>query len=284
MSNNNYTINTQAERDQWKLIRDQATVLIESNALPMAIKKPEQAIAIIQYGRELGYLPMTSLQNISLIQGKPTLSANLIGAMLKRAGYDFWVKIYSDKKVEIVFKNLTGREQAFSYTMDEAVTAGNTSKDNYRKYSAEMLYARCLTRGGRIVAPEVLAGVYAPEEFETNTETKQPTVEPRKVEAITDEPKVEAQEGEIVDEVDRGSQIQEAMNTIAAVMSMNELLEWAKKYKEIMDEPSIKEAGANRKAQLTAEIEEEPKAEIKPKKTFKERVEDIQKVTDENTK
>jgi hypothetical protein len=155
------------ERDQWSLMKDQSEILIQSKAIPSAIENLPQAMAILQYGRELGLPPMTSFQNISLIKGKPTLSAHLIGARLKNAGHDYYVKEFTDTKVEICFlsKNEKIGEQCFTYTAEDAKTAGNFNKDNYKKYPKQMLYARCLTLGGRIVAPEVLAGIYAPEEF-----------------------------------------------------------------------------------------------------------------------
>ncbi len=171
MSNN---INTTQEAETWRLMLSQAGHLIKSGAIPSAIQNAEQALAIIQYGRELSLPPMTALQNISLIKGKPTLSANLIGARLKNAGYKFKVKKYTDKEVEIEFVDLDGDKQIFNYTMEEASKSGNKDKlgDMYGKYSKEMLYARCLTRGGRIIAPEVLHGVYASEEFEVEEEVK----------------------------------------------------------------------------------------------------------------
>lgn len=160
------TINVNDEIEIWKLMMSQSDHLIKSGALPKAFTNSNQVLAVIQYGRELDLKPMTALQNISLINGKPTLSANLIGARLKNAGYKFKLKKYEEDEVIITFTNLDGIEQNISYTMKEASKAGNASKDNYKKYDKEMLYARCLSRGGRIVAPEVLAGVYALEEFE----------------------------------------------------------------------------------------------------------------------
>src|SRR5438045_871784 len=94
MSNNQ--INVTAETEIWKLQLSQSKHLLESKALPSQFINVEQVLAVIQYGRELELPPMTSLQNISLIKGKPTLSANLIGARLKNAGYKFKVKKYED--------------------------------------------------------------------------------------------------------------------------------------------------------------------------------------------
>jgi len=96
------------------------------------------------------------------------LSANLIGALLKRADYDFIPTIYTPENVTIVFTSpKTKEKQTYTYTIEDAKKSGSYDKagDMYKKYPTEMLYARCLGRGGRIVAGEVLFGVYAVEEF-----------------------------------------------------------------------------------------------------------------------
>lgn len=202
-------INTVEEREQWSLMKDQAQVLIQSGALPVAIKNAPQAIAIMQYGRELGLPPMTAFQNISLIQGKPTLSANLIGARLKQAGYDFKVVKYAEDEVTLKFFYKDGSDVDISYTLEEAKKAGNTGKQNYSKYTSEMLYARCLTRGGRIIAPEALAGIYAPEEM--SEEVKQVEREVLEVKDITEPVLPQAEEAEVRDVVSDKPEVNEAM-------------------------------------------------------------------------
>ena len=56
--------------------------VVEVGFLPQSIKSPEQALAIILQGRELGIGPMAALNNISIIQGKiSTVSPQLMLAM-----------------------------------------------------------------------------------------------------------------------------------------------------------------------------------------------------------
>jgi hypothetical protein len=70
---------------QWELMMKQAAILRKSGFLPAAIKTDAQAVAIIQAGRELGLGVMEALRSINVIQGKPTLSAELMAALaLKR--------------------------------------------------------------------------------------------------------------------------------------------------------------------------------------------------------
>src|SRR6187402_202596 len=65
----------------WKAMREQAASLVASGFLPRAVNTPEKAMAIIQTGKELGLGPMQSLRSIHIIEGKPTMSADLIAGL-----------------------------------------------------------------------------------------------------------------------------------------------------------------------------------------------------------
>ena len=241
-------VDTDQERKQWELMIDQAKRLIASNALPSAIENAEQALAIIVYGRELNLPPMTALQNISLIKGKPTLSANLIGGRLKDAGYNFKVTKYDDDEVVIKFTYPDGDTLSVNYTALEAKLAGNSDKKGkdggpnmYQKYPKEMLYARCLTRGGRIVAPEVLAGIYSPEEFQEGE-------------------KLTPQEIKVAHE----SRVSEAVSKMNAAKTTNEALKVYQDYSDISEEDEFKVAAAAKKEELSKKTKEKKESEKQP--------------------
>lgn len=61
-----------------------ARLLSQSGLLPKSAQKPEAAFAIIAAGRELGLTAMQSIRSIHIIDGKPTLSADLIAALVKQ--------------------------------------------------------------------------------------------------------------------------------------------------------------------------------------------------------
>src|SRR5436190_4461971 len=58
--------------------------------------RPHRVLAAIEYGRAVGIEPMIALQNITMIDGKAGASALLIGALLRRAGYEPQPAVYSD--------------------------------------------------------------------------------------------------------------------------------------------------------------------------------------------
>src|SRR4030095_13742063 len=70
----------------WAVIRQQAEVLVKTGFLPQSIKTPEQAMAIILTGREWGIGAMAALNTINVIQGKPTISPQLMLGLINRSG------------------------------------------------------------------------------------------------------------------------------------------------------------------------------------------------------
>jgi hypothetical protein len=51
-----------------------------------------------------------------------------------------------------------------SYTIEQGTRAGLTGKDNWRKYPADMLAARCISRLAKRVYPDITQGCYVPDE------------------------------------------------------------------------------------------------------------------------
>jgi len=150
-----------------------AETLIKSKMLPPAYNTPEKVVAAVTQGKELGFDPMTSLSNLHVIQGKPTLSVHAIAALLARAGI-VW-KIVKDcesieKDGKVVDKITTIRflkkwhgetiENDISFTWKEAQAQGLTVKDNWKRMPQIMLRNRALAIGARFVAPDALLGIY----------------------------------------------------------------------------------------------------------------------------
>ena len=135
----------------------------------------EQAIAQlatkILAGQEMGYGPFVSVQGIHVIQGKPTMSANLMAAAVKASPrYDFRVKEMSDTAVNVeFFERVNGKLESLGesrFTMEDARKA-DTKNPNLSKYPRNMLYARAISNGVRWFCPDVFMGnaVYTPDEM-----------------------------------------------------------------------------------------------------------------------
>ena len=136
-----------------------------------------QVCTKILAGREMGYGPFASVQGIHIIQGKPSVSANLMAAAVKGSGrYDYRVRSMGDDAVSIEFFEVAnGKRESLgvsSYTLKEAGAAGLTSNPTWKKFPRNMLFARALSNGVRWFCPDVFNGsaVYVPEELGANVD------------------------------------------------------------------------------------------------------------------
>jgi hypothetical protein len=152
----------------WGVMREQASALLKSGFLPSAIKSPEQAVAIMLKGREIGIPAMQSLAQINVIQGKPTISAELMLALIYRAfpAAKITFKKLDNESCVIEACRPGGEPQTFSFSMDDAKAASLTSKDNWKKYARAMLRSRAVSEMARSLFPDAIAGCsYTPEEL-----------------------------------------------------------------------------------------------------------------------
>src|SRR5229473_3218539 len=154
-----------------------ARVLVNSRLLPRAIQTPEAAFTIILAGKELGLTAMQSIRSMHVIEGKPTLSADLMVALVKRSPVCRYFRlIRSDDKVA-TYETVREGDPApttMSFTIEEAQRAQLTGKDNWKKYPAAMLRARCGAALARAVYPELVMGVYDTDELEERPVRKSP--------------------------------------------------------------------------------------------------------------
>jgi hypothetical protein len=177
---------------EWRAMREQASELVKSGFLPRAVNTPEKAMAIIQTGKELGLGPMQSLRSIHIIEGKPTMSADLIAglALAKLPGSVLRVVESSDKKCVIEAGRSGQKLTPFEYTMADAQRAGLAGKDNWKKHPRAMLRARAITEAARAIFPDTCVGLYDPDELGAVTGPSGEVVELPRVEDVTPLPHV----------------------------------------------------------------------------------------------
>lgn len=150
----------------WPVMREQAEVLIKTGFLPQSIKSAEQAVAVMMTGAELGIGPMAALQTINVIQGKPTISPQLMLALINRSGHMEDMKIEANAKGAICMMKRKGRiPHTVKFGEEEAKALGLFSKDNYKKQPATMFQWRAVAMCARVVFPDVILGLYTPDEM-----------------------------------------------------------------------------------------------------------------------
>lgn len=142
--------------------------------VPKSLRGNNAAIlACILTGRGLGLDPMHALRSIHIVDGKATLSAELMVTLARRAGHSITAE-YGDGQVTVKGRRGdNGDEMTVTWTMAMAQRAGLVGKDNWKKYPESMLWARGVSQLCRMLFADVLAGVaYTPDEVELSEEER----------------------------------------------------------------------------------------------------------------
>lgn len=153
--------------DEWTAMQQMATVLVESGFLPPNLDTPNKALAVLLMGRELGVPPMQAIRGIHVVNGRPSLSAELMLALAYQniSGFKFKVEASNEQLCRIVAQRPGGDPITLAFSISDAQRAGLTRGDNWTKYPAAMLRARATSAILRVVAPDAIRGIYTPEEI-----------------------------------------------------------------------------------------------------------------------
>lgn len=144
-----------------------AKALADSKILPRQYQnEPGSVLWALEYGRGIGLDVITTIQSVHIIQGKATMSADLMASLCRRAGHRMRVS-GDETNAKVVIFRADDPEFPFevSWTMERAKQAQLTNKDTWKQYPAAMLRARAISECVRMACPEVLHGaIYTPEE------------------------------------------------------------------------------------------------------------------------
>lgn len=187
---------TPAERGS-NLIREAAAVMTDAHALAVAISgtamvpkhfqgKPDETAAAILYGASLGLDPMQAVKAVYVVHGQAAMYARSMAALVVAAGHELWT-VEAGPKVAIMSGRRKGAPadttETARWTIERAIEAGYvptvdpaTGKFRVNQYGKlignekyltdpeTMLRAKATAEVCRIIAPDVLAGVYSVEE------------------------------------------------------------------------------------------------------------------------
>ena len=152
--------------EELQTMRTLAQEFVASGLLPPEIKTPAAALFIIQKGRELGIPPAYALSNIVVVRGKPTCSAELMLALIKRDhGRDALHIVETTPEYCTIEYQDGSHAGTFTFTIDDAKRANLTSNPIYTTYPGPMLRARAISAVARMAFPDSIAGMYTPEEL-----------------------------------------------------------------------------------------------------------------------
>jgi hypothetical protein len=171
MMNENKELQVMAE--YWPI----AEKLAKSSLVPASFKNPVDAWYAILYGANLGLSAIYSLSNVSVINGKPGLSADAMLAIVKRSSEYGGITVHATNescnvKLTRNYANGVVDVTETAFTIDDAKAAGllDSKGQMYKKYPKRMLRARAVAFACRDAFGDLLAGTYSPEEMENETD------------------------------------------------------------------------------------------------------------------
>ncbi len=158
-----------AEVDSWvevlAPVGDLAIRIAGTDFVPESMRgKPAAVAAAILTGRELGIGPMTALRHVHVVKGKPGQSAELMRALVQKAGHSVRYVETTDTRC-IVEGRRRGEEEwtRVAFTADQARRA----KIDLGGYPEDKLVARATSRLCRRLFADVVAGMpYTVDELE----------------------------------------------------------------------------------------------------------------------
>ena len=165
-------------------VRDIAQAVAKSG-LFNEFKNTDAAFALMMLCQAEGLHPMQAVRRYHIIQGRPAMKADAMLAEFQlRGGRVKWVRCDHDA-VEAEFTSPgTDGTTKVTWSMEDAKRAGLAGKDNWRGYTRQMLRARVISEGVRMTMPEVVCGIYSPEEvqdFDTKPTYIPPAAQPAPV-------------------------------------------------------------------------------------------------------
>jgi 5'-3' exonuclease len=149
---------------------------LHQSAMFSGYGSPQAVLSTVMLGRELGLPAMASLRGIHNIEGKHGLSAQLMVALILKSGVCEYFERISSSATEATFEALrkgARAPQRVSYTLEQAKQAGLVKdKSAWMKDPESMCIARASSRLARIVAPDVVGGLYTPDELREARDTE----------------------------------------------------------------------------------------------------------------
>lgn len=141
--------------------------LAGSTLVPKDFKgNPGNCLIAIQWGMEVGLKPMQALQNIAVINGRPSLWGDAVIALVRASPLCEYITETDDGNTATCRVKRRGQpEEVRTFSMDDAKAAGLSGKDGpWRQYPKRMRQMRARAFACRDVFPDVLKGMPVAEE------------------------------------------------------------------------------------------------------------------------
>ena len=121
-----------------------------------------------------------AVRKYHIIQGRPAKTAETMLAEFKQAGGKVEWHQLDNKIADATFISPDGDKIRIKWTLEDAKRAGLLNRDNWQKYPRAMLRSRVVSEGIRTIYPQIVLGVYTPDEvidIVENDETQEAEIE-----------------------------------------------------------------------------------------------------------
>ena len=150
--------------------------LATSPTIPEAYRgKPNDMLAVGLQGREIGIGPITSINNMDMIDGTISMRAKLMSALIM--GHGHIIKTLQQDREATRLECYRWHKQSgelinvgeVTYDLEDAELARSKGKATYKQHPKSMLTNRALTLAARTFYGDVLAGIgYTAAELDPN--------------------------------------------------------------------------------------------------------------------
>lgn len=162
--------------DTFKLAYQMAQGLAQSTLVPQTFQNnPSNCLIALEQSNRLGISPMAVMQNLYIVQGKPSFSSSFVIGLINASGkYDMELQFDEEEKDEkpyacTCWTTLDGRKvNGIKITMDMADKEGWSKKNGSKWVTMPqvMLRYRAASFFARMNCPELSIGLYTKEELD----------------------------------------------------------------------------------------------------------------------
>lgn len=228
-------------------------LLASSSIVPKAYQgRPQDILVCVQWGFELGLAPMQALQNIAVINGKPSVYGDAAMALVQASPVcedveEFFENEGSPNPTAVCVAKRKGRKPVIvKFSVEDAKRAGLWGKQGpWSAYPKRMMQMRARGFALRDAFPDVLKGMITAEEAQDYPDDAKPVsiakpanpldlVAPKMVE-IEEQPIIKEEESEVVEVVTTGSLHIYIPNKEEPHASYETLEAWQDAYEDLSD-------------------------------------------------
>lgn len=146
-------------------------------------QKHEQGMVLAMQCLAEGKAPLELAKTYHIVEGKLSMRADaMLGRFLTTGGKVKWLE-RSNEKVSANFSHGDNENVLIEASLEDMKKngvamdkTGKYLKANWQKFPRQMLTARVISEGVRLLAPQLIAGVYTPEEVQDFTNDSKPSV------------------------------------------------------------------------------------------------------------